>query len=573
MLYYYCIYQINMESLTVPELKQKCKSLNIKLTKSDGSQKLKKDLIKSLSSVDQSIVGGRKRGSRKRSSRRGSRRRSKKVSRKRGRRRGSKRRSRKRGSKKVSRKSSKKVSRKRRSRKSSTKVSRKRRSRKSIKQIGGAATPPQTLKIHTSDHTLPKRPAKRMTIPDNLNLETLLDLREHNLLDSYDYPVIKSSTESNLFKNRRNLKLIECCRLVSQRYKEQFNADQTFTKQLTDNSSTYTTYTVEPAQLKKELSKVNDQKFEYPTLNRVTDSGLITSRRNIQQKYTAEVKTYKAEVQKYTDEVKKYTDEVNKLQLDNQQTPVKQAELAVKQAELAVATSQGDEDISMKKAELEVKKAELEVVKNPNAVEKLEVKKAELEVVKNPELEVKKAELEQIRYGKLLNRKQIKNVEEQLSKRPHDVFLNNDIVFAQKIEFPENARVAIMGDIHSSLHSFVNFIINLVYTGFMNDKLELLPNCYVISLGDLVDRGLYSLEILYLIFSIKCIGNNFDRLIILNGNHEDETEHSIYGMSGRDDGGINEYDSHELSQNQQAIINSTLYYLPAVLFGKFGLFW
>ena len=73
-----------MDNLTVPELKERCKSLNIKLTKSDGSQKLKKDLIKSLSSVNQqlSIVGGRKRRSRKGSKKRVSRRRSRKSSRK-----------------------------------------------------------------------------------------------------------------------------------------------------------------------------------------------------------------------------------------------------------------------------------------------------------------------------------------------------------------------------------------------------------------------------------------------------------------------------------------------------------
>ena len=37
-----------MENRTVPELKKQCKLLNIKLTKADGKQKLKKYLIKSL---------------------------------------------------------------------------------------------------------------------------------------------------------------------------------------------------------------------------------------------------------------------------------------------------------------------------------------------------------------------------------------------------------------------------------------------------------------------------------------------------------------------------------------------
>ena len=51
-----------MENLTVIELKQKCKSLNIKLSKSDGTPKLKNDLIKSLSSTKSTnlINGGSK---------------------------------------------------------------------------------------------------------------------------------------------------------------------------------------------------------------------------------------------------------------------------------------------------------------------------------------------------------------------------------------------------------------------------------------------------------------------------------------------------------------------------------
>jgi len=106
-----------MENLTVVELKKQCKSLNISLTKSDRSQKLKKDLINSLSSSKSSHLikeGGAKRRSRKSSKKRSKRRGSRKVSRRR------------------SRKSSRKVgSKKRGSRK---KKSSRRRSRK---QVGG----------------------------------------------------------------------------------------------------------------------------------------------------------------------------------------------------------------------------------------------------------------------------------------------------------------------------------------------------------------------------------------------------------------------------------------------------
>ena len=116
-----------MENLSVVELKKQCKSLNINLTKSDGSPKLKKDLIKSLSSVNQqsSIVGGKRR-SRKSSSRR---RHSRKSSKKSSKRRGSRRRSRK-----VSRRRSRKVS---KCHNSSHKKSSRRRQR-NLKQVGGA---------------------------------------------------------------------------------------------------------------------------------------------------------------------------------------------------------------------------------------------------------------------------------------------------------------------------------------------------------------------------------------------------------------------------------------------------
>ena len=139
-----------MENLTVTELKQKCKSLNIKLTKSDGSPKLKKDLINSLSSVKQPMTGGRKRRSRKVS---------KKSSRKRG--------SRKRSSRKRS--SRKRVSKKRGSRKRSTKrVSRKRSTKRVSRKRGSRKrTKKRTKKRDSRSRGSRKRSSKRVSIRGN----------------------------------------------------------------------------------------------------------------------------------------------------------------------------------------------------------------------------------------------------------------------------------------------------------------------------------------------------------------------------------------------------------------------
>ena len=111
-----------MENLKVEQLKEKCKKLNISLTKLDGTRKLKKDLIRSLiSNLQTSQIAGKRKSRRKQS---------KKVSRKRS--------SRRRRSKKVSRKRS---SRRRRSKKVSRKRSSKRRRSKKLNKynmIGGA---------------------------------------------------------------------------------------------------------------------------------------------------------------------------------------------------------------------------------------------------------------------------------------------------------------------------------------------------------------------------------------------------------------------------------------------------
>ena len=50
-----------MENITVEQLRQKCKNLNIELTKSDGTRKLKRDLINRLEqNLNKLNFGGKK---------------------------------------------------------------------------------------------------------------------------------------------------------------------------------------------------------------------------------------------------------------------------------------------------------------------------------------------------------------------------------------------------------------------------------------------------------------------------------------------------------------------------------
>ena len=127
---------MNNNDLTVAELKNKCKLLNIKVTNSEGRPKLKQELINSLS-LNNSQSGGRKRRTRKGSKRRGSRKLKSKSSCKK--KSTSRRKSRRRGSRKVSRS---------RRRKSSKKKSTRRRRIRSKKQIGGSS---REEKIHKAN--------------------------------------------------------------------------------------------------------------------------------------------------------------------------------------------------------------------------------------------------------------------------------------------------------------------------------------------------------------------------------------------------------------------------------------
>lgn len=92
--------------------------------------------------------------------------------------------------------------------------------------------------------------------------------------------------------------------------------------------------------------------------------------------------------------------------------------------------------------------------------------------------------------------------------------------YAQKVECVPESHLVVFGDIHGSLHLFLRAIWREVVKGFLNEQLIITdPNGYIILLGDLIDRGHYSIEVLYLAMLLKI--HNPDRVFILRGNHED----------------------------------------------------
>lgn len=82
----------------------------------------------------------------------------------------------------------------------------------------------------------------------------------------------------------------------------------------------------------------------------------------------------------------------------------------------------------------------------------------------------------------------------------------------------ENSKIIIFGDYHSSLHSLIHNLRDIYNKNYFDENWKLKKDIYLISLGDLVDRGPYSIEILYIMLQLKL--NNPNNVILLHGNHE-----------------------------------------------------
>lgn len=162
------------------------------------------------------------------------------------------------------------------------------------------------------------------------------------------------------------------------------------------------------------------------------------------------------------------------------------------------------------------------------------------------------------------NSTKIKNVvtEDDFKKLKENIELNkSDYVI--KSTLPEDSKIIYLGDYHSSVHSLMVVIENLQNRNILNVNYELQPNYYIVFLGDIVDRGPWGIECLYIIYLLFLINNqNEIRIYILNGNHEEEQLYKQY-----------DFDAeliYQLENNEDTInkFKMLINYLPLALFIK-----
>jgi hypothetical protein len=109
----------------------------------------------------------------------------------------------------------------------------------------------------------------------------------------------------------------------------------------------------------------------------------------------------------------------------------------------------------------------------------------------------------------------------------------------------KNEKIIILGDFHGSFSTFIRHLLRFKKIGIIDNNGIIKGDYKIIFLGDLVDRGIYSYEILMILYLL--VINNPEKIIINNGNHEEFTTNGrlvrdLYGENSKNYSGnlINE---------------------------------
>ena len=90
--------------------------------------------------------------------------------------------------------------------------------------------------------------------------------------------------------------------------------------------------------------------------------------------------------------------------------------------------------------------------------------------------------------------------------------------YAKKVEIDDLDEAIFIGDIHGNIDVLIKLIKGLIDKKVLNDYMQIQNNKKIFFMGDFVDRGLYGLEVLFLIMFLKIL--NPENIFILKGNHE-----------------------------------------------------
>lgn len=111
--------------------------------------------------------------------------------------------------------------------------------------------------------------------------------------------------------------------------------------------------------------------------------------------------------------------------------------------------------------------------------------------------------------------------------------LNNQS-FIYQIKLEPGERLVIFGDFHGSFHTFIRQLFRLYLLGVIDlTNYQIMDGYRIIFLGDLIDRGNYGIDIIYLICKMIIVNNTPEKLkcILNRGNHEERLQASHDGFA------------------------------------------
>ena len=107
----------------------------------------------------------------------------------------------------------------------------------------------------------------------------------------------------------------------------------------------------------------------------------------------------------------------------------------------------------------------------------------------------------------------------------------SEIVY--RINADDDEKIIVIGDNHGSFHSLFRIFVRWYNEGIIDNDYKLKDGYRIIFLGDVIDRGNFGIEIMYMIFKLIIANNTKDKLtvILIRGNHEEEETYRRYGFT------------------------------------------
>ena len=138
-----------------------------------------------------------------------------------------------------------------------------------------------------------------------------------------------------------------------------------------------------------------------------------------------------------------------------------------------------------------------------------------------------------------------------------DSFIKLPCHYVQKMVISPDSYITLMGDLHGSYDSLKDNLKNITLRRcFCNEKKDF----YYVFLGDYIDRGGSSVEVLYELFNLKL--DNWDKVFLHRGNHEFENIYMYYGF------GKEVVDKFGVKRSKEifSLLNTLFKYLPLATF-------